>query len=299
MAAAQPWSKDTFGLSVSLIGSIGLGTAIAISRIAYEAGANGLSIALPRAWLLVIFLVIFCAASGRRFHTSRRITLHCIGAGALMSYLFYGNIAAAEFIPAAVAALLFFIYPPLTTLLVAAIDKTAPPPLKVLATLIAFAGLALMLGVGFQELDWRGMALGLSAGCVCAIQLTWVARALSGNDPLITMTQMALVAAIVLTIAAFISDGPPMPVTITGWSAMLSAAALQAASIPLLYIALPLIGPERSAVANNIQPVATVLVAILLLGETLRAGQFIGAAMIIGGILLMQYSTHRSIRKRD
>ena len=124
-----------------------------------------------------------------------------------MSYLFYGNIAAAEFIPAAVAALLFFVYPPLTTLLAAALDKRPPSPLKVFATLIAFCGLAVMLGIGFQELDWRGLLLGLSAGCVCAIQLTWVARALSGHDPLVTMTQMALVAAIILSIATVSPEG--------------------------------------------------------------------------------------------
>ena len=155
-----------------------------------------------------------------------------------MSYLFYGNIAAAEFIPAAVAALLFFVYPPLTTLLAAALDKRPPSPLKIFATLIAFCGLAVMLGISFQELDWRGLLLGLSAGCVCAIQLTWVARALSGHDPLVTMTQMALVAAIILSIAAVITGGLQLPVSNVGWCAMLAAAALQAASIPLLYIAI-------------------------------------------------------------
>ena len=41
----------------ALVGSIGLGCAIAIARIAYEEGANGLSIAFPRAWLLVILLL--------------------------------------------------------------------------------------------------------------------------------------------------------------------------------------------------------------------------------------------------
>ncbi len=297
MKEAAQKSNDTFGLSVSLLGSIGLGSAIAIARLAYEAGANGLSIALPRAWLLVFFLLIFCSATGRRFHLPRQITFHCIGAGALMSYLFYGNIAAAEFIPAAVAALLFIVYPPLTTLLAAALDKRPPSPLKIFATLIAFCGLAVMLGIGFQELDWRGLLLGLSAGCVCAIQLTWVARALSGHDPLVTMTQMALVAAIILSIAAVITGGLQLPTSNVGWCAMLAAAALQAASIPLLYIAIPIIGPERSAVANNIQPVATIAVAILLVGETLQPGQFVGATMVIGGILLMQYSAQRANQK--
>jgi drug/metabolite transporter (DMT)-like permease len=111
------------------------------------------------------------------------------------------------------------------------------------------------------------------------------------------MTQMALVAAIILSIAAVITGGLQLPVSNVGWCAMLAAAALQAASIPLLYIAIPIIGPERSAVANNIQPVATIAVAILLVGETLQLGQFVGATMIIGGILIMQYSAQRATQK--
>lgn len=289
-------SREAFGLTISLVGSVGLGSAIAISRIAYAEGANGLSIAFPRAWLLVLLLLVFCEATGRRLTLPPRIWLHCLGAGTLLSYMFYGNIAAAEFIPAAVAALLFFIYPPLTTLLAAALDRRAPSPLKLAATLVAFAGLAVMLGVSVQELDWRGVALGLAAGFLCAINVTWVARALYRHDPVVTMTHMAIVAALCLTGAAIVVGGPPTPTGVAGWAALLAAATAQAASIPLLYVALPLIGPERSGVINNLQPVATIVVAILLLGETLRTSQFLGAAMIIGGIFLMQYAAKRQRR---
>ncbi len=288
MARSAPPSREAYGLALALTGSVGLGSAIGISRIAYFEGANGLSIALPRAWLLVLLLLVFCEATGRRLTLPPRVWLHCLGAGALMAYLFYGNIAAAQFIPAGVAALLFFIYPPLPTLIAAALDRRAPSAAKLAAALIAFAGLGLMLGVEFDALDPRGLALGLAAGVVCAFQVTWVARALYRQDPVVTMAHMAIVAACALTGAALLSDGPPMPSGGPGWTAMLAAAALQACSIPLLYVALPIIGPERSGVMNNVQPVATILAAYLLLGETLRTEQFLGAAMILGGILLMQ-----------
>jgi drug/metabolite transporter (DMT)-like permease len=284
---------ETVGLGLALIGSVGLGSAIAVARFAYEEGANGLSIALPRAWLLVLLLLIFCEATGRRLILPRRIWLHCLGAGALMAYMFYGNIAAAEFIPAPVAALLFFVYPPLTTLIAAGLDRRPPSPLKLAAVAIAFAGLAVMLGVQFSNLDPRGVALGLAAGVLCAINITWVSRKLAGQDPVVTITHMAFVAALGLTGAAVAVGGPPLPTGASGWAGLLAAAAMQASSIPLLYVALPAIGAERSGVLNNLQPVATIAAAFLLLGETLRAGQFVGAAMILGGIFLMQAAARR------
>jgi len=285
--------RDMLGLSLSLVGSLGLGAAIAISRLAYAEGANGLSIALPRAWLLVALMLIFCEATRRSLRLPLSGWLTCIGTGAFLAYMFYGNIAAAEFIPAPVAALLFFVYPPLTTLLAALIDRRAPSPARLGAALIAFAGLATMLGVGFGELDMRGVALGLAAGVLCAIQITWVARKLGRYDPVVTMTHMAYVAAIGLTGAALVTGGPPLPTGGGGWAAMLGAALLQAASIPLLYVAIPLIGPERSGVVNNLQPVATIVVAWAALGETLRPLQFVGASMIVGGIFIMQWAARR------
>ena len=73
-----------------------------------------------------------------------------------------------------------------------------------------------------------------------------------------------------------------------------AAALVQAVSIPRFYVALPLIGPERSGAMNNLQPVATVVVAYFLLGEALQPAQFLGGAMILGGVLLMQtYGRHR------
>ena len=54
-----------------------------------------------------------------------------------------------------------------------------------------------------------------------------------------------------------------------------------------------MIGPERMGILSNIQPVATIFVAYLALGEALRPMQFLGAMMILGGILLMQYAAKR------
>lgn len=298
MQQGTPASREAFGLALALMGSVGLGSAIAIARIAYADGANGLSIAFPRAWMLVVLLLVFCEATGRRLRLPLSGWLHCLGAGALLSYMFYGNIAAAEFIPAAVAALLFFIYPPLTTFLAAILDRKAPSPLKVAASLIAFAGLAVMLGVGFGSLDWRGVALGLAAGFLCAINVTWVARALYRYDSVVTMTHMAMVAAVCLTGAAIAVGGPPLPSGAGGWAAMLGAGVMQAVSIPLIYVALPIIGAERSGVFNNLQPVATIVVAYLLLGETLGPLQLVGGAMIVGGIFLMQYAAKRARTRR-
>ena len=82
----------------------------------------------PGCWC--ILLLGFCELTGRRLTMSFKSWLACLFPGLLLSHMFYGNIAAAEFIPAAVAALLFFIFPPLVTIINAAVDRRPPSPMK-------------------------------------------------------------------------------------------------------------------------------------------------------------------------
>lgn len=295
MTLRQASSRRTaFGYVLAFFGALGLGGAIAVARIAYEGGAEGLTIAFPRAWLLVLLMLLFCRLTRRSLWLPRRTALHALAAGVALGYLFYGNIAAAEFVEAPVAALLFFIYPPLTTVIIAGVDRRWPQPIKLLATLIAFAGLAIMLGTGLGAFDWRGVALGLSSGIVCALHLVWISRALPpASDPVVTTAYMSVAAAVTLSLATLLAGGAPAPTTDAAWIATAAAGMLQACAIPLIYVALPIIGAERSAVFNNLQPVATIVAAYLLLGEALGSLQFLGGAMILGGIFLMQSATKR------
>ena len=65
---------------------------------------------------------------------------------------------------------------------------------------------------------------------------------------------------------------------------------LQSCSIPLYYFAIQRIGTEPAAMLNNLQPVASIVAAVALFQEALTPDRLAGAAMVLGGILAMQWS---------
>ena len=77
---------------------------------------------------------------------------------------------------------------------------------------------------------------------------------------------------------------------------MIGVALLQASSIPLFYVAIHHIGPAKSAMLTNLQPVVSIVAAFLLFGELLTPLQSAGAALVLGGIVLMQASEVRRRR---
>lgn len=276
------------GIGLALASSVGLGLAVAVSRFAFEGGTDGQSVSAVRAWFVVAVVAIWCVASGRSLKVDRRSWFNCLGLGLLLAYMFFGNIGAVQFIPVGVAALLFFVYPPLVALFGAVLDRRLPDPLKLVAFLIAFAGLAVMLGVGIRGLDPVGVAIGLGAGIACAVNVTWIGRVMRGRDSVVVMFHMALVAAVVLSFAVLATGGFTPPESTSGWIGAAAVVILQGCSIPLYFASIPHIGVERSAIINNLQPVASILFAWAVFAEALSPAQAIGGAMVLGGILVMQ-----------
>lgn len=269
--------------------SLGLGLAVAVARLAFEGGTNGVSVAVLRAWLLVGMVGVFCLATGRGLRLPWRQWRHCLWLGLLMSMMFYGNIAAVQYIPIGLAALLFFTYPTMVAVGSALVDWRLPAASRLLALGVAFAGLALMLGVSLEAIHPVGVLLSLGAALTTAVNVIGSARVLPTGDRWVMFWHMALIAALTLLAIGIGRDALLLPVTPTGWGGMIGVAVVQAASIPLFYVALGAIGPEKSTMFNNLQPVVSIAAAYLIFGELLSPAQFTGAFLVIGGIALMQW----------
>ena len=90
------------------------------------------------------------------------------------------------------------------------------------------------------------------------------------------------------------TGGITLPTSSVGWWGAFGVVLCQGCSIPFFYASLPRIGPEKAAMLNNLQPVTSVLMAYFLFAELLSSVQILGGAMVLGGILLMQWQDRRN-----
>jgi drug/metabolite transporter (DMT)-like permease len=296
-SSAQADARDRrIGLVFAVLCSLGLGLAVASSRIAYEGGTNPVSVAMMRGWFGVALLGTVCLIGGRSlvFPVARWPSVLFLGV--LMAHMNFGNIAAVNYIAVGLGALLFFVYPPLVSLFTALLDRRRPSLIKLLAVLGAFAGLVVMLGAGSGKVDMTGVLLGLTAGIACAVNITYVSRYMREIDPLTLVFYMTLVAAVIQSTVSVSSGYLTFPTMASGWWGAAIVVVCQASSIPLYYLAISKIGAEKSAVINNLQPVASIVAAWILYGELLTPERWVGAVMVLGGILLMQWGDLRARR---
>lgn len=286
------------GTGAAIAASFGLGMAVALARFAFEGGTNGLTVAAGRVLLMGFGLLLFCWLSGRRLRLSRRDRWHCLGLGCLMSMMAYGNIAAVQYISIGLTALLFYTFPPIIAAIHLFVLRERMPSGKLMAVLVAFLGLCLMLGVSLDQTDPRGIALALLAAVCCAWNAVWIQRRIAHVDPFVAATYMSISAFAIIAALTVGFDAFDLPDTASGWWGSFGVALCQSLSMPLYFLAIFRIGAMQASMWNNIQPVISIMAAWLIFTELLALPQFLGGSLVLGGIVLMQWSDMRSRRRQ-
>lgn len=250
-----------------------------------------------RALLFVPTIYLVCVASGRSLRLSTSDWLHCVGLGALMSLMFYGNVGSVEFISVGLAALLFFTFPPIIAVIQAVVLREPPGVAKSVSLVVAFTGLVLMLGVSLRAADPTGIVMALGAGIAAAWNSVWLVRKLAHLDGVVVTWHMGVVATVILTTTTLATGSVDLPDVTSGWLGLVGVAVLQTVALPVYFSAMQRVGALKCAMVTNVQPVVSIVAAFFFFGELLTPTQLAGGAMVLGGVWLMQWFDHPRRRK--
>jgi drug/metabolite transporter (DMT)-like permease len=287
------------GLAIALLCGVVLGTAVVVSRFAYDAGASGVVVAISRTIVMTTAFFFVLKIMRRSLRVPKKLLLMSLVNGVLMGIMTFGNIGAVEFIPIGLASLLFFTFPIIIAILVIAfrIEHVTWP--KVLAIIVAFVGIATMLGDSVGEVDGRGVALALMGATATAVNAILVGRYFKGVDVLVMTFYFSIGAFVFLLILAATIAEVRYPQTPIGWGGVVGVAILQSIGTPLYFYAIAKIGALKTGIAANIQPVTSVLEAWLVFDEVLAILQALGGALVLAGIGFMQWADFKARRKLE
>jgi drug/metabolite transporter (DMT)-like permease len=87
-----------------------------------------------------------------------------------------------------------------------------------------------------------------------------------------------------------------LPDSAAGWALLGAMPVVYLVAMLAFFTAVPMIGPMRASMINNMEPITTILLAALIIGEALGPLQLAGAALVIGAIFVMQLATRRAAR---
>lgn len=290
------------GVGLIALSAASFGVMPVLTKVVYRDGAEPVGVLAVRfscAAILLSLLVAVTRPPGRTVRTAGRPTLvallllGAIGyAGQSSSYF-----AALTHASAGLVALLLYVYPALVVGLVALLYRERPRTVTVICLLVAVVGTGLTLGpIGGGQIT--GALLALLAAIFYAVYIVTGSRITPRLGPLRSTAVIMVGAAATLLCWAGLT-GPRLPSSAGGWLALSAVVVVCTVVAPWSFFAgLARVGPADASTISTLEPVVSVLLGVLVLGERLAGIQIAGAVLVLGAVVLLARLGGREVPPR-
>lgn len=273
------------GIAFALASAGAFGSNIVSAQLAGQAGLSGPLLVFYRVFIMLALLGLAAMLLRISWKVPPGQIRPLVAFGLTSALVGSAYLSSVAFVPVSVAAVVFYTFPVLVVLAEPLLTRTRFSLDRLLVALVAFLGVALVVGPSLDGLDPRGLALALAAAVLAAAQFfaasacadTPVAPKLFWSHLLI----LPVTIAILWLVAGFQPPqaiaAAPIAFTVTTGTYLLG--------FLLQVMALARIAPGLAALAFCAEPVFSVLIAAIVLGERLGPVQYAGGALVVGAIM--------------
>ena len=272
----------------ALLGAFSFACADVLIKVTFRAGADALTASTLRGIVGLAFLMLWLRFAQKSAPVTPRARRIALALGVLFAANVFLVFKAVEAIEVPIAILTYFVYPLLTGISAAAVGLEPLSWKGAVAALIAFVGLGVMLGAHPGGLALAGVVAALAAAA-CRVLLLLLTRALlQGVNPL-AITLYSMVSSTVLFVLAslVLLDWQP-PATVLGWVAVIALGISVMGGILGVFASTGRIGPFRTALFMNLEPLLTTIGSAVVLDEVITPVQALGGAVMLGALVAFQ-----------
>ena len=282
-------SPTAAGVALAIISAVSFGAMAIFARLSYADGVTPVSLLFIRFVLAALIMLAIARLRRERFPRGRALVGFALmgGVGYVgQSLSFFTALTVAD---AGLVALLLYLYPAIVAVLSAIFLRERLTGLRIAAVALSLAGTALTVG---PQLDARplGVVLGISAALIYSVYIMAGTRLLREEPPIASSAVIMSAAAVVFGALA-LAQGLSLPGGVLGWVGIVGVAIVATVvAVTTVLMGLKLIGPTRASILSTIEPVVTVVLAAILLGEPIGPMTAVGGALILTGALMLARS---------
>lgn len=288
-------SHDTKGTLLIFLSAFMYATLPVFAKLSYAAGltpSQALGLRYLSA-LLILFSYLKLWKRTQVFSFSPLVIIQ--GLVIITSSLFY--FSALQYLPAGLATVIFFTYPAIVALVAIPIYKERFVLKLFIGISFALIGITLISGLGHGNivLSPRGLILATIASFCYAIHSLIGQRNINRASSLSLTATFSLVAVIIISIITNRDLSFMAHLTTEQALIGLGMGLLNTVLSGSLFLkGISYIGASRASVISTLEPVLTLIIAFLILGEMLTLKEMIGSLFVFASIFLASNPSHSS-----
>ncbi len=269
-----------------VVSAAGFGAMAIFAKIAYREEVSLTSMLFLRFAIAGLLLAAWGIRQGMRWPRGK--DLLWVAAMGAVGYVgqAYCYFAALKHASAGLVGLLLYLYPALVTIMSALIYRRRIGAARGWAIAAALAGTALTVGGDLQSQP-LGILLGIGAALIYSIYILAGEGVMPRVGALPAATVVMLAAALVYGGAAT-AEGLALPRSLEAWLAVLAIAVFSTLLAILgFFKGLEKLGASDASTLSTLEPLVTIGLALLVLGETITGLQLGGGALILAAVIYL------------
>jgi len=287
-----------FGVLLILVSAASFGAMPVFARFAYEAGSNPITVLFLRFSIASVFMLIVMVLRGIAFPKGRTFIALVLmgGVGYVCQTLSY--FTALTLASAGLVAILLYLYPALVVIFTVLFLKDPITKIKTLALILALAGTMLTIGLdgGGQSL---GIILAITAAIIYSVYIIVGSKVIRKADAF-SSSAVIMVSAGVVSCGLVAVHGGAWPATMAGWISIVAIALVSTVlGIVTFLEGLRRIGPANASMLSTLEPVVTVSLAAIVLGEAITFSRIVGGMMVLSAVTLLAKSEPKTANNKD
>ena len=283
-ADARSW----IGFGLLLLSALGFTSAMLFANMAYKDGIDVHTTNAARYLATIVLLFLFQKIRGKKLGLPPRERYTSLALGISVFMMGLGYLGATQYIPISLAVLLFYTFPVFVAVIARFTENESITAIRLIAIIIAFIGLGLALEIhSLTNLNWQGVALGFLSSLGCTIFVIVSSLSMRSADPQAVNFHCLAAGTVFFAAFLFFTGGPTSIIPYSALSKLCVSGLALAVAYVTLFTGLEIVGPVKTSMLMNVEPILTITLAAILLGERLASIQLIGAAFVIVGVILI------------
>lgn len=282
-------SARAAGTMLCIVAGVAYGSVGIFGKLAIEEGLSVPAMLATRFTIAALILWGVTAVLGARL----RPTARTAGVGILLGLVVYAAQAGFYFwsltrLDAAFTILLVQIAPLLVAVGAVTFGRERLTRALLVSLPIALVGTALIAGgAPSGSADGFGILLALLCAVAYAAYMLLSHALVASVHPVPLSAAVCTGSAIAFGVAALVHDGIPHP-SPRGWVLIVALALIGTViAITALAAGNARVGPSTAVLLETVEPLTATVLAYIVLGERLGAQQWLGAALVVGAVILL------------